>query len=120
MSTNSEQAERRRNERLHRRESVSVQIVLPDSQGDSRSQVLETVTVDISREGIRLLMAAPLEQNRILDLCIEIEGQSRRFLLIGETCWCRYSDLEQMHEVGLQIMDGDGTDYPAWSEHFSG
>ena len=106
--------ERRATERFLRKESVSIQILLPDADGAACAKVVASETIDISGRGIRLLLPRPLEANRIYDICVELEGDPRRFLLTGETRWCRYNGERQGHEVGIEILDGEGTDAVVW------
>ncbi len=106
--------ERRATERFLRKESVSIQILLPDTNGTCCAEVVASETIDISGRGMRLLLPTPLEADRIYDICIELEDDPRRFLLTGETRWCRYNGERQGHEVGIAILDGEGTDAVAW------
>ena len=106
--------ERRTSERFLRKESVSIQILLDDSDGSCCAQVVASETIDISGYGLRLLLPSPLETDRIYDICVELEDDPRRFLLTGETRWCRYNSERGGHEVGIEILDGEGTDSVAW------
>lgn len=106
--------ERRTTERFLRKESVSIQILLPDADGACSAKVVASESIDISGRGLRLLLPVPLESGRIYDICVELKDDPRRFLLTGETRWCRYSDDRQGHEVGIEVLDGEGTDSVAW------
>jgi len=101
--------------RLLRKESVSIQILLPSMDGACPAEVVASGTIDISRYGIRLLLPEPLEAGRIFDVCVKLKDDPKRFLLTGETRWCRYNTEWQGHEVGIMILDGEQTDYSAWS-----
>lgn len=106
--------ERRTTERFLRKESVSIQILLRDADGACCAEVVASKTIDISGFGMRLLLPSPLETDRIYDICVELEGDPRRFLLTGETRWCNYNGERRGHEVGIEILDGEGTDALAW------
>jgi hypothetical protein len=100
--------------RLLRKESVSIQIVRPTLEDDSLPEVVASETIDISGHGLRLLLAEPLEAERIFDICVKLKDEPKRFLLTGETRWCRYNDERQGHEVGIMILDGEQTDFADW------
>ena len=110
-------AEHRAAARLLRRESVSIQILLPSMDDSRPAEVVASETIDISGQGMRVLLQEPLQTGRIFDICVELKEEPRRFLLTGETRWCRYSNKRKGHEVGLEILDGEGTDYAAWSSN---
>ena len=107
--------EHRTTARLLRKESVSIQIFLPCVDGTCSAEVVASETIDISRYGLRLLLPKPLEAGRIYDICIELKDDPKRFLLTGETRWCRCNSERQGHEVGIEILDGEQTDFTAWS-----
>jgi hypothetical protein len=110
--------ERRAQRRWLRSESVSVQVLLPCGDGSCPAEVINTLTVDVSCNGMRLRVAEHLDSGRIFDICVEFRDQPRRFLLTGETRWCRRDPQHGEHEVGIAIHDGDGTDYAAWEAMF--
>ncbi len=101
--------------RLLRKESVSIQIFLPCDDGAHPTEVVASETIDISRYGIRLLLPKPLEAGGIYDICVELKDDPKRFLLTGETRWCRCNSEQQGYEVGIEILDGEETDFAAWS-----
>ena len=102
--------------RLLRKESVSIQILRPCVDATCPAEVVASETIDISRHGLRLLLPEPLEADRIFDICVKLRDDPKRFLLTGETRWCRYNSQRQGHEVGIVILDAEETDFNAWSE----
>ena len=120
MSTNPDgtvaDADRRSVRRWLRSESVSVQVLLPCDDGSCPAQVVDTRTVDVSARGMRLLVGEALEAGRIFDFCVELGDHPRRFLLTGETRWCRRQADQPRYELGIEIREGEGTDYLAWAE----
>ncbi|KOR31613.1 hypothetical protein TI05_12470 [Achromatium sp. WMS3] len=99
--------------RIPRQESVSIQVLLPVPGTLNGPRVVDGTTYDISENGLRLLLSEPLEANRFFDLCVEINAL--RFLLAGETRWCRYNNVANCYEIGMLIYDCEGTDYTKWS-----
>lgn len=106
--------EHRSSTRLLRKESVSIQILLPCADGTCSAEVIASETIDISRQGIRLLLQVPLEAGRIFDTCVKLRDEPKSFLLTGETRWCRYNTGRRAHEVGIEILDAEGTDFADW------
>jgi len=117
--SNDPSPERRRAPRIHRQESVSIQLLLPCLERPDAPRVVTCETADISPHGLRLLLSEPVEPERILDLCIELDDDPQRFLLTAETRWCRRNDRLSCYEVGLFIHDSEGTDYREWFERVS-
>ncbi len=109
-------AERRSALRRLSSESVSVQVLQSCENGSCPARVIDTRTVDVSSHGMRLLVAERLETGRIFDICVELHDHSRRFLLTGETRWCRYHSEQGGYELGIEIHEGEGTDYLVWGE----
>ena len=102
--------------RLLRKESVSIQILRPCIDASCPAEVVASETVDISRQGLRLLLPEPLEADRIFDICVKLKDDPKRYLLTGETRWCRYNRERRGHEVEIVILDAEETDFNAWSE----
>ena len=109
-------AEHRTAKRLLRKESVSIQILRPCMDATCPAEVVASETIDISRDGLRLLLQEPLEADRIFDICVKLRNDPKRFLLTGETRWCRYNSDRNGHEVGIVLLDAEQTDFSAWSE----
>ncbi len=110
--------ERRGSRRIPRRESASIQLVFPGEDGSCRPEVATSVTLDVSIQGFRLLLSKALEPGHIYDVCVELADDPKRFLLTGETRWCHYSEKRSGYEVGIEILEGDGTDFEVWARHF--
>ena len=108
--------ERRSAPRRLRSESVSVQVLQPCDDGSCPARVIDTQTVDVSAYGMRLLVSERLDTGRIFDICVELRDHPRRFLLTGETRWCRYHPEQGGFELGIEIREGEGTDFLVWGE----
>ena len=111
--------ERRAAGRLRLRESLFIQLLLPCLNDVCPSRVVDSVTVDVSKTGLRILLPEAVEAERLFDICVELRASPKRFLLTGETRWCRYDEEEHGYEVGIEIQDGEGTDFDAWTAFFN-
>jgi hypothetical protein len=115
---NADPKERRGFVRLPRREEVSIQVLLPCEDGRCPSRVVASETLDVSCHGLRLRLPESVPTQHVFDLCIELGDDPRRYLLTGETRWCRPAADERGFEAGITVLDGEGTDYAAWARHF--
>jgi hypothetical protein len=115
-----ERPDRREATRLPRIESVSIELRSADRANERPTRVVSTRTLDVSADGLRILLPAPVETDCLLDLCVELLGQARPFFLTGESRWCRALPHGDAFEAGLLIYDGEGTDYPDWAALFAG
>lgn len=113
------QDERREAKRMPREESVSIQLISSCEDGRCRLEVAECTTLDVSVSGLRLLLFKPLEDGRIYDVCVQLNDQPKRFLLTGETRWCRCNAEQAGYEVGIAILPGEGTDFEVWASHLA-
>jgi hypothetical protein len=112
-----EEGERRGHSRLTRRELLSIEL-RPNGKTDGAPTVVSTRTIDVSADGLRILLPAPVRPDCLFDFCIEVKGHPQRFLLTGEVRWCRPLAGENKYEAGLLIHNGEGTDYPHWAGLF--
>lgn len=107
-------SERRSLHRMLRNESVSLQLTLPSS-GAGAGRVIRIETLDISPTGLRITLPERVEEERLLDLCIDLKDHNKRFLLTGEVRWCRPSEgAADRCEAGIEVLEGEGTDHAAW------
>lgn len=118
MSPN-EPEERRAAPRLARSEQASIQLVFPCEDGSCRPEVAASFTLDVSINGFRLLLPRAVEPGHIYDVCVDLADQPKRFLLTGETRWCRYNEEHAGYEVGIEILEGEGTDFEIWARTFN-
>jgi len=104
----------RNDQRIYSRESVSIQILQPNTNDMDSPRVIMCKTVDISIHGLKLQLNEPVESERIFDLCIELDFTPPYLLLVGETRWCRYNEDDNCYDVGIFIHDSEGSDYQEW------
>jgi len=112
--------ERRDGSRIPRREAVSVELRMAACGGSAPTRLVAAETVDISADGLRMILPCAVSPECFFEMCVEVDGDSRPFLLTGESRWCRLLTDRGVYEAGFRIHDGVGTDYGAWTELFSG
>jgi hypothetical protein len=106
-------SDRRGDQRNPRNEKIAIQILLPGPDGPGTGRVLRSKTLDVSREGLRILIEEPVAADHYFDFCIEFKDYEKIFLLTGEIRWCRPAP-EECFEAGILIHDGEKTDFDAW------
>ncbi|MGD2082468.1 MAG: PilZ domain-containing protein [Chromatiales bacterium] len=107
--------ERRDGCRIARREALSVELRVADSEDSASVQVVAAETVDVSVDGLRMILPRPVSPECLFEICVEVKGDPRPFLLTGESRWCRPVGDQGLYEAGFRIHDGVGTDYRAWA-----
>lgn len=106
-------AERRKKARHLAREAVLLEIMPSFEQLSSNPEIVNGNSVDISSSGIQLELDRELITGTVLDLCVKLNSIPRKFFLTGEVKWC--SPLQHdLHNVGIEIINGMNTDYAAW------
>ncbi len=106
-------SDRRLDTRTPRTEKIAIQILLPGPDGPGTGRVIRSKTLDVSREGLRILINEEVAPDHYFDFCVEFKDYHKIFLLTGEVRWCRPAP-EQCYEAGILIHDGEKTDYDAW------
>jgi hypothetical protein len=108
--------EKRRSPRLPLEESVSIVLFRTGPQASFSSERILTETIDVSASGMRIRTDEAIDNDRVFDICVELRGYTKRYLLTGESRWCRYIAEREVFEVGIEIRFGEGTDFMEWSE----
>ncbi len=110
--------DRRRDDRRPFHDSLSIQLLLPCLDEVCPARVVDSETLDASATGLRIILDEAVEQDRLYDICVEVKNHPKRFLLTAETRWCRYDERHAVYEVGLELQNGEGTDFEAWVAFF--
>ncbi len=108
-------SDKRRVPRIRCSEPVSLAVFHPAPGSTSECARAATETIDVSETGMRIYTKEPMEPDRLFDFCIEVRDQPQRYLLTGETKWCRYNAEKRTYEVGIEIRNGVDTDFAEWS-----
>jgi hypothetical protein len=112
-------SEKRRLTRFPLAESVSIVLFHSGKEASFEARRVSTETIDVSELGMRIRTKEPIENSLVFDICVELTGDPRRYLLIGESRWCRYNDQQGAFEVGIEIQNGEGTDCEEWRKAIS-
>jgi hypothetical protein len=81
----------------------------PSSAGPS---ILVSHSVDISANGLLMLVDTPLPLGSIHSVCVALLNPERRFQLIAEVKWLRPEG--DQWRLGLSLFESDGSDITQW------
>jgi hypothetical protein len=83
--------------------------------GDARSaSIVISKTVDVSANGLQIVMDKPVAPGSILQVCIEFVGQPPHYHLTGEVKWVAKIGRENDFLVGFLLLESDQTDIEEW------
>jgi len=85
--------------------------------GEARSpNIVISKTVDVSANGLQIVMDKPVILGSILRVCIEVGGEPKHYHLTGEVKWVAKVDREEDFLVGFFLLESDHTDIEAWKQ----
>ncbi|HSC75712.1 MAG TPA: PilZ domain-containing protein [Pseudomonadales bacterium] len=83
--------------------------------GDARSpNIIVSKTVDISANGLQIVMDKPAAPGSILQVCVEFTGHPTHYHLTGEVKWVAKIGRENDFLVGFLLLESDQTDIEIW------
>ncbi len=107
----------RQEHRLLAEETVFLQLESAALDGEVGSDsvepsILVSHSVDISANGLLMLVDSPLPLGSIHSVCVVLQNPERRFQLIAEVKWVRAE--QDQWRLGLSLYDSDGSDIRQW------
>lgn len=97
--------ERRHRTRLLRDEHVVVKITASPESPALVGISVQCSTVDISAEGLRLLLECPLVAGSHLALEVDMSDSGEKYFLGGKVAWSRETEAAGIYLVGVQLLD---------------
>jgi len=92
--------------------------IFSSPQGDAQlAGLVITKTVDVSANGIQIVLDDTLPLQSILQLCLESSDGEAPFMLTGEVAWLRPQ--EQQMLTGFRLLESDDTDIIRWKEYIA-
>lgn len=88
----------------------------PQADAEASGLVI-TKTVDISANGVQVVLDDPLPLQSILNLCLESSDGEAPFMLTGEVAWMRPQDQQTL--TGFRLLESDDTDIIRWKEYIA-
>ena len=90
----------------------------PQSAHESTSMVISK-TIDLSANGVQVIMDGPLPMNSILRLCLETVDHQQRFMLTGEVLRQSKVPTSSQYSIGFQLLESDQTDIVEWKKYIA-
>ncbi len=107
-------SEQRQEYRLNSRETVFIELASASHDGQQPEEILVSKSVDISANGLQVLVNQPLEMNRILQVAVSLEDLESPINLITEVMWIIADETNNQWMVGLSLLDSDDTKLAEW------
>ena len=104
--------EKREEARLNVAASIYIETVSKEPGSAQEAQVVECDCVDLSANGIQVLVPEPLKQGAIHTLIIEIDKDAKNYRLTAEVKWVKPYKSDFL--TGLMLYDSEGTEIIDW------
>ncbi len=104
--------EKREEARLNVAASIFIETVSSEPHSNQEAHVVECECVDLSANGLQVLVPEPLISGAIHTLIIEIDNDDKVYRLIAEVKWVKPYKSEFL--TGLMLYDSDGTEIIDW------
>ncbi len=110
--------DRRNTTRLLRDEQVLVKIIAAPEEPELIDITVECSTVDISADGLRLLLECAVPKGAKLAMEVEMVGENERYYLGGEVMWSHPTEADGLFIIGIRLVAGAGFELERWHSHF--
>ncbi len=81
------------------------------------NNIVISKTVDLSANGLQVIMDKPLPLHSLLQLCVEISGLDRRFHLAGEVVWLAETSEPRRYLIGFKLLESEQTNIADWKAY---
>lgn len=110
----SELTDRRRHARVDLVRAIFIQVAAKGGRQRTDDRVIKCETVDISVQGLRLLVPEPIEPGSQLDIVVPEEGWIENLELVGEARWIQEAETRDGYWLGLELQDTDHENMKKW------
>lgn len=110
--------ERRQGARLLRDEQVVVKIIASPEKPALVGTSIECSTIDVSAEGLRLLLECPIAAGSHLALEVGFGEGYERYFLGGEVTWSRETEAPGVYLIGVHLLDDAVFQLERWRSLF--
>ncbi|MAZ89877.1 MAG: pilus assembly protein PilZ [Cellvibrionaceae bacterium] len=114
MNNQPPSSEQRQEYRLNSHETVFIELASASHDGQQPEEILVSQSVDISANGLQVLVNQPLEMNRILPVAVSLEDLETPINLITEVKWIIADETNEQWMVGLALLESDDTRLGEW------
>ena len=110
--------ERRTETRLMEQATVYIETQASDYGDDSPPQVAICNSVDISANGLQVVMDDPIALGTILRLCAEFHDEREPLYLVGEVRWIKPES--DGYAIGFSLYESENSDIGHWKALIAG
>jgi hypothetical protein len=105
--------EKRQELRLCAQEALFIELGSPD--GAQPTQIVIGSSVDVSANGVKLVIDRSLQPGNIHRVCLQMEDDERLYLS-ATVIWSRALPDDDGWAIGLQVLESEGTDIQGWKQ----
>ncbi|MEZ5539060.1 MAG: PilZ domain-containing protein [Pseudomonadales bacterium] len=98
---------------------VFVETYASPSGEERKPNVVVSKTIDLSANGLQIIVDKPIAPGSILRLCVEFLGEPRHYHLTGEVKWVAKVGREKDFLAGFLLLESDGTDIEPWKHRIA-
>ena len=99
--------------RLDLEETIFIEIIASDSR--SEGSVIMCNSLDLSANGLQVILDEEISLGSILRLCIDLPTTDPIFL-VGEVKWIRPDEAAGAYRIGFELFESEDTDIQRWKE----
>ena len=99
--------------RLELEETIFIEVIASDST--SAGSVIMCNSLDLSANGLQVIMDEEISINSILRICIDLKDADPIFL-VGEVKWKRPDAEAGAYRIGFLLFESDDTDINRWKD----
>lgn len=113
------EADRRGEPRIYSEVAVFVETFSTPSGEPRNPNIVISKTLDLSANGLQVIMDRPINLGSILQLCVAFTDNDERYNLVGEVRWVAKTRFEQHFLVGFMLLDSDHCHIEKWKHCIS-
>jgi hypothetical protein len=99
--------------RLELEETIFIEVIASDST--SAGSVIMCNSLDLSANGLQVIVDEEISINSILRICIDLKDADPIFL-VGEVKWKRPDAETGAYRIGFLLFESDDTDIKRWKD----
>lgn len=114
----SQDRERRSEERLDEGVTILVERYAAEFDNSRPASIVLCKSIDISANGLQVRMDQPIPVGTILRLCAQFRSGRQSLYVVGEVKWLRPEN--GVYCIGFALFDSEQTDIITWKELIAG
>ena len=105
--------------RIYSEVTVFVETFSAPSGEALNNNIVISKTLDMSANGIQVVMDRPIHLGSVLQMCVSFGGDEERFYLVGEVRWVAKSEDNEHFLVGFMLLESDKSHIENWKHKVS-